>query len=84
MRQGKVLSDAVGMLTRLKGSMQPTGFKTTLPYLVLLNYVAGEASAMAGAVQFAIMESFPYAPNTKPRAVFLSEFHRLERESPYV
>lgn len=76
----KVLTDSLHSLIALADRVQPWGFKTTLPYLVILNLLSRRpgASDYAG-VQFAIAESSGLLATEGPRVLFLSELHPISR-----
>lgn len=77
-RNAKLLTDAVRGLVRIAGVYSPPGYKTTMPYLVILNFVASLPRwPLADGTQFLIMESFGFVSNRTPRVVFRSEVHRL-------
>ncbi len=77
-RKQKVLSDAVASLITISKKMELTGLKTTIPYLIVLNYVSHlERSPLSRQTQFMIMESQGHISDTKPQVLFLSEKHNL-------
>ena len=79
-RNTKVLTDSVQALIQMAGEMDPAGLKTTLPYIIILNFVASlERSPLSIATQFMVMESFGYVGGEAPEAVVQSEFHAVRR-----
>jgi hypothetical protein len=77
-RKGKLLSDAVRGLIRIAALYPATGYKTTMPYLVILNFIASLPRwPLTTGTQFLNMESFGFFAAKPPRVVFRSEMHRL-------
>lgn len=81
-RNSKLLTDAVRGLMRIAGMYSAKGYKTTMPYLVILNFVSSLPRwNLSDGTQFLIMESFGFYSDRTPRAVFRSEIHRLGKPS---
>lgn len=81
-RNSKLLTDSVRGLIRISGLYSSRGYKTTLPYLVILNFVSSLPRwNLTNGTQFLIMESFGFYSGKTPRVVFRSEIHRLGKKS---
>lgn len=77
-RTKKVLSDAVSSLITLSKDLKDNEYKTTLPYIALLNFIASiPRGNTATATQFMIMESYGHFTERKPVVIFRSEFHKI-------
>lgn len=82
-RNTKVLTDSVQALIQLSRDIEPQGLKTTLPYIIILNFVASlPRTPLSRATQFLVMESFGYVAAAPPLVVVQSEFHALTVEQP--
>jgi hypothetical protein len=49
------------------------------PYLILLGIVSSHAAADARALQYLLVESFGYEPDSDAQVLFCSAVHRLDR-----
>lgn len=77
-RKQKAISDAVSALVQLSEQMKPQGLKSTIPYLMILNYVSGIGhSPFMNQTQFMIMDSQGYYSENQPNVLFISERHKL-------
>jgi len=77
-RTKKVLSDAVSSLLTLSKDIKNNEYKTTLPYIALLNFIASiPRENTVTATQFVIMESYGHFTTRTPKVIFRSEFHKI-------
>ncbi|HEX3582819.1 MAG TPA: hypothetical protein VH087_13715 [Thermoanaerobaculia bacterium] len=77
-RNKKALTDAANTLLRFARTMEPSGLKTTLPYIALINFISAiPRSHLSEATQFMVLDSYGYITDAEPKMVVRSEFHAL-------
>ena len=79
-RQKKVFIDAVRAIVEFAGKIdgEPYAVKVSIPYLILLNYVAAlpRGPEVRGR-QFMVSETYGWFAGREPRLVFRSDAHRV-------
>jgi hypothetical protein len=86
-RQNKAMFDACQQLARGSEEIRsaagiPSAIKTSVPYILLLNYVSSvDALPNDEYRQFTVMRSTGKDKSHEPRAIFVSDFHKLEATS---
>jgi hypothetical protein len=80
-RGKKVLADVAATLTDYANAdAPPDDLMLSLPYLLLLNVVAGLEPRTGVTRQFAVVETFGYRPIQPTRVILVSDFHPLEAD----